>query len=48
MKDEEHLSIFEKAPLEEKRYRRSRIISAIKFMVFGVLLIIVTLVVLAI
>lgn len=46
--NEEHLSIIEKAALGEKRYRKSRIISAIKFMAFGVLLIIVTLVVLAV
>lgn len=48
MKDEEHLSILEKVALEEKRYHRSRIISALTFIAFGVLLIIVTLVVLAV
>lgn len=48
MKDEEHLSILEKVALDEKRYRRSRIISTITFIAFGVLLIIGTLVVLAV
>lgn len=43
MKDEEHLSPLERAALEEKRYRRSRIISAITFGAFWILLILGTL-----
>jgi hypothetical protein len=40
MKDDEHLTILEKAALEEKRYRRSRIIDSVIFGAYWILLIV--------